>query len=120
MIFKKQVKLMCFWGLILSILSSFQLTEQQFNLRPDAKYNLKFSALATTWDEAMPLGNSMLGALIWKKADKLRMSLDRADLWDLRRFMYINRIIIAQIDNFPYFCVELNYKKVDKSLIDST
>ena len=32
----------------------------------------------------MPLGNGMLGALIWKKADKLRMSLDRADLWDLR------------------------------------
>ena len=26
----------------------------------------------------------MIGALVWKKGDSLRMSLDRADLWDLR------------------------------------
>ena len=31
-----------------------------------------------------PLGNGMLGALIWQKNDKLRFSLDRADLWDER------------------------------------
>ena len=51
---------------------------------PVSKYKLKFSHLATTWDEAIPLGNGMLGALIWQKDDKLRFSLDRADLWDLR------------------------------------
>jgi len=27
------------------------------------KYNLQFSRLASTWDESIPLGNGMLGAL---------------------------------------------------------
>ncbi|MCC5930757.1 MAG: glycoside hydrolase N-terminal domain-containing protein [Cyclobacteriaceae bacterium] len=51
---------------------------------PDEKYNLVFTELATTWDEAMPLGNGMVGKLIWEKNGRLRFSLDRADLWDLR------------------------------------
>lgn len=51
---------------------------------PPAEYNLKFNNLATSWDEGIPLGNGMLGALVWQKGDKLRFSLDRADLWDLR------------------------------------
>ncbi len=48
------------------------------------EHNLKFTKLAASWDEAIPLGNGMLGALIWSKNGKLRFSLDRADLWDLR------------------------------------
>ena len=48
------------------------------------KNDLVFNQLATSWDEGIPLGNGMLGALIWQKDDKLRFSLDRADLWDLR------------------------------------
>ena len=51
---------------------------------PIEKYNLEFAELATTWDEAMPLGNGMVGNLVWQKNGKLRFSLDRADLWDLR------------------------------------
>ena len=47
-------------------------------------HDLEFSCLATTWDEAIPLGNGILGALVWQKGDNLRLSLDRADLWDLR------------------------------------
>ncbi|WP_375585819.1 glycoside hydrolase family 95-like protein [Cyclobacterium xiamenense] len=43
-----------------------------------------FPDLALTWDEGIPLGNAMLGALVWEKEGKLRLSLDRADLWDLR------------------------------------
>lgn len=46
--------------------------------------DLKFTDLAGSWDEAIPLGNGMLGALIWEKNNRLRVSLDRADLWDLR------------------------------------
>lgn len=46
--------------------------------------NLEFPELAQTWDEAMPLGNGMVGNLVWQKNGKLRFSLDRADLWDLR------------------------------------
>jgi alpha-L-fucosidase 2 len=51
---------------------------------PSAKENMRFTKLAESWDEAIPLGNGMLGALIWKNNNKLRFSLDRADLWDLR------------------------------------
>jgi alpha-L-fucosidase 2 len=52
-----------------------------------SKYNLGFDKLANKWDEAMPLGNGMLGALVWGKNEKLRLSLDRADLWDERQAM---------------------------------
>ena len=48
------------------------------------RFNLQFSHLASTWDEGIPLGNGMLGALVWQKGENLRISLDRADLWDLR------------------------------------
>lgn len=48
------------------------------------KHKLSFNQLAGSWDEAIPLGNGMLGALVWGKGDNLRISLDRADLWDLR------------------------------------
>ena len=51
---------------------------------PPPEANLRFTELAKTWDEAFPLGNGMLGALVWEKDHKLRFSLDRADLWDLR------------------------------------
>jgi len=39
-----------------------------------------FKELPTKWDDGIPLGNGMVGALIWKKGDTLRMALDRADL----------------------------------------
>ena len=48
------------------------------------QYDLVFTELATTWDEAIPLGNGMIGNLVWLKNGKLRFSLDRADIWDLR------------------------------------
>lgn len=48
------------------------------------KHDLDFDYLPQSWDEALPLGNGMLGALVWQKEGKLRFSLDRVDLWDLR------------------------------------
>ena len=45
--------------------------------------DLHFTQLSSVWDEAIPLGNGMIGALIWEHKGKLRFSLDRADLWDL-------------------------------------
>lgn len=48
-------------------------------------YNLSFKDLAKQWDEAIPLGNGMIGALIWDKENTIRLSLDRADLWDERK-----------------------------------
>ncbi len=55
------------------------------------QYNLQFNHLADKWDEAMPLGNGMLGALIWGKDNKLRISLDRADLWDERKALDLSK-----------------------------
>lgn len=52
---------------------------------------IKFDSLATRWDEAIPLGNGHLGALIWKQEDQLRFSLDRADLWDERPMKGLHR-----------------------------
>lgn len=51
---------------------------------PQPEHGLKFSTPAMVWDEALPLGNGMLGALVWGDGKPLRISLDRADLWDLR------------------------------------
>ena len=48
------------------------------------RHDLIFRDLAASWDEGIPLGNGLIGALVWKKDGALRMSLDRADLWDLR------------------------------------
>lgn len=51
---------------------------------PGPQHDLVFGRLASTWDEGIPLGNGKLGALIWSRGGMLRVSLDRADLWDLR------------------------------------
>ena len=55
------------------------------------KHDLRFKSLARTWDEGIPLGNGMIGALIWRRDSVLRMSLDRADLWDLRKIKEFER-----------------------------
>lgn len=46
--------------------------------------DLRFMQLSPTRDEGIPLGNGVVGALVWQKDSVLRMSLDRSDLWDLR------------------------------------
>lgn len=55
------------------------------------QHDLVFSTLATRWDEAIPLGNGMLGALVWQNGRNLRISLDRADLWDLRPMQNLDK-----------------------------
>jgi alpha-L-fucosidase 2 len=51
---------------------------------PDASLNLNLQAPIKTWDEAIPLGNGLLGGLVWGEDNILRLSLDRGDLWDER------------------------------------
>jgi alpha-L-fucosidase 2 len=51
---------------------------------PRPEHGLHYTEPATVWDEAMPLGNGLLGALVWGDGKPLRISLDRTDLWDLR------------------------------------
>ncbi len=47
-----------------------------------SSYELKIDAPITTWDEAIPLGNGMLGGLLWGADNTINLSLDRGDLWD--------------------------------------
>lgn len=69
--------------------------------QPKPSHNLSSNKLATRWDEAMPLGNGMLGALVWEKKQRLRLSLDRADLWDDRKALdltgYTYKWVEAQV-----------------------
>lgn len=51
---------------------------------PEDRHGLRFQTPVTVWDEALPLGNGTLGALVWGDGRPLRISLDRSDLWDLR------------------------------------
>lgn len=72
-------------------------------------HDLHFDKLAKQWDEAIPLGNGMVGALIWQKGDHLRFSLDRSDLWDMRPMKDLHR------KEFSYKWVECQVKKKDYS-----
>ena len=58
-------------------------TENCFS-QDSSSHDLHFQKLPASWDEGIPLGNGTLGALVWQKDSNLRVSLDRADLWDLR------------------------------------
>lgn len=69
------------------------------------KHDMHFDVLASKWDEAIPLGNGMLGALIWQKEAHLRFSLDRADLWDMRPMKGLHR------PEFSYAWVQQQVKK---------
>ena len=51
---------------------------------PGPELNLTLTAPITTWDEAVPLGNGLMGGLLWGGDSTLKLSLDRGDLWDER------------------------------------
>ncbi|MES1215312.1 MAG: glycoside hydrolase family 95-like protein [Bacteroidota bacterium] len=78
--------------------------------QPKPEHNLKFDSLAKRWDEAMPLGNGWLGELIWEKDNKVRLSLDRVDLWDDRPMPEINKLkfnwIVEQVNKNEYDTVQ--------------
>lgn len=59
--------------------------------QPRPEHNLVFPQIPARWDEALPLGNGLLGCLVWQRDGRLRLSLDRADLWDLRPMAGLDR-----------------------------
>ncbi|MBR8535892.1 glycoside hydrolase N-terminal domain-containing protein [Carboxylicivirga sediminis] len=71
---------------VLIVIGMFISCQQSQKSSPNsyAKHGLEFEKLAHVWDEAIPLGNATVGNLVWQKSGRLRFSLDRADLWDLR------------------------------------
>lgn len=79
--------------------------------QPGPQHDLRFNALAETWDEGMPLGNGMVGALVWQKGDRLRMSLDRADLWDQRPMKGLHR------PEFSFKWVEEQVRKKEYGIV---
>lgn len=77
---------------IVTVLFLISCSEKEKSVEiPFGDHDLLSESLAKTWDEGIPLGNGMLGALVWEKEGKLRFSLDRADLWDLRPMEINNR-----------------------------
>ncbi|MRS63452.1 hypothetical protein GJJ30_19275 [Larkinella terrae] len=74
-------------------------------------HDLRFAQLPTRWDEALPLGNGVLGALIWQKNQRLRFSLDRADLWDLRPMKGLDR------PEFSYQWVQDQVRKKEYKIV---
>ncbi len=83
---------------------------------PEASpHDLVFQALAPRWDEAIPLGNGLLGELVWQKDTMLRFSLDRSDLWDLRPMKNLDDTTI----NFQWVYKQWKdgrYQKVQEAL----
>ncbi|MDH7463183.1 glycoside hydrolase N-terminal domain-containing protein [Chitinophagaceae bacterium 26-R-25] len=53
---------------------------------PDTRHDLILQAPVQTWDEALPLGNGLMGGLLWGENNVIRLSLDRGDLWDERSY----------------------------------
>jgi alpha-L-fucosidase 2 len=51
---------------------------------PSSDQNLVLAAPVKSWDEALPLGNGLMGGLLWGEGNTVRLSLDRGDLWDER------------------------------------
>jgi len=104
--------------LLITFLAVTSCSTGQSSLQPSIQpspHDLAFESLATSWDEGIPLGNGMMGALVWEKEGKLRLALDRADLWDLRPTDNVYK------EGINYRWVrkmweERSYKKVHKAL----
>jgi alpha-L-fucosidase 2 len=75
-------------------------------------HDLYFNKLAKSWDEGIPIGNGILGAIVWQKENKLRIALDRADLWELRAVDELNKPefkfswVIDQVNKNNYSIVQ--------------
>ena len=67
-----------------AVIALVALSAAAVNGQPRREHGLHYSRPAAVWDEALPLGNGLLGALVWGDGQPLRISLDRTDLWDLR------------------------------------
>jgi alpha-L-fucosidase 2 len=75
--------LRCF-GALASLSCGLAAGGQAVAASPQALPRLELTAPIDRWDEAIPLGNGLMGGLLWGNGAKLRLSLDRGDLWDLR------------------------------------
>ena len=49
---------------------------------PNSDCNIKYENNINQWDDGLPLGNGDIGCLIWGNGNKLRLSIDKGNLWD--------------------------------------
>jgi len=68
--------------MLLTIFFIFEAFQGQ--CQQESPHDLHFKSLPARWDEGIPLGNGIMGALVWQRDSFVRISLDRSDLWDLR------------------------------------
>lgn len=105
--------------LVVAIASTMLAARAQQFKATDSNSDLNYAELPKSWDEAMPLGNAFIGALVWQKnAETLRMSLDRIDLWDLRP----SDSIVRNPKNFAWVydkVIKNDYRVVQKKYDDS-
>ncbi|HIR52955.1 MAG TPA: glycoside hydrolase N-terminal domain-containing protein [Candidatus Onthovicinus excrementipullorum] len=47
-----------------------------------SKHTIEYTETIRSWDEGIPLGNGDIGAIIWSASDRLRLSIDKGDIWD--------------------------------------
>ena len=76
-----------FYAILLSFFTALfgeEYGKQYFVPDHFSQYDLIFDKPVERWDEALPLGNGMMGILVWGDGQPLKLSLDRADLWDSR------------------------------------
>ena len=66
------------------LISSTACMAQNQIVPPTTDQNLVLTAPINKWDEAIPLGNGLMGGLLWGSENTIRLSLDRGDLWDER------------------------------------
>jgi len=89
----------------------FLMTAWMMSAQPKPWHDLVFSDIPQRWDEGLPLGNGLVGALVWQKEGRLRLALDRADLWDERPMAGLDR------PEFSYQWVEAQVDKNDYNLV---
>lgn len=101
--------------LLLAVSLILESHAQKFQVTP-TESDLQYATMPKLWDEAVPLGNAFIGALVWQKnQETLRMSLDRIDLWDLRPSdsIVINpktfEWVYQQVQNNNYGVVQKKY-----------
>lgn len=93
------------------LLVSWMLAIQLLPAQPLPDHNLSTAKIPASWDEGLPLGNGMVGALVWHNGTSLRLSLDRADLWDERSATDFSRLkydwVYRQVLDTNYAVVQL-------------
>lgn len=77
------------------------------SILPQTYHGLNLTELPQRWDEAIPLGNGLTGGLLWQKDGKLRLAIDRADLWDLRPVETFN----SPNHTYQFICDQVINKK---------